>query len=90
MDAALAADDTSNMMAELELENDEGQADRLYSICFFGKDWVVPEVQFFEAASDQDASDLAGSMKPWMRREVWERHRLVRVLPPTLVNGSRP
>ena len=67
----------------------ETAADQVYSVCFFGRDWIAPEVQFLEAACDKDASALAGSMRPWMTREVWQRHRLVRVLPPTLTNGSR-
>jgi hypothetical protein len=59
----------------------DGEA-RLYSLCFFDRDWVVPEVQFFEAQDDQGALAYARSMRPWMMREIWERHRLVRVLPP--------
>jgi hypothetical protein len=77
------------MMVEAEPERGQTQIDQVYSVCFFGKGWPVPEVQFLEAATDKDASALAGSMKPWMTREVWQRHRLVRVLPPTLINGSR-
>lgn len=71
-------------------KSDRGQAEteQIYSVCFFGRGWIVPEVQFVEAASDQDASVLAGSMRPWMTREVWQRHRLVQVLPPTLTNAQ--
>jgi hypothetical protein len=72
-------------------KSDRGQAEteQIYSVCFFGRGWIVPEVQFVEAASDQDASVLAGSMRPWMTREVWQRHRLVQVLPPTLTNAQQ-
>jgi hypothetical protein len=58
------------------------EAGTLYSVCFFDRDWIVPEVQFLEAESDQDALMFARSMRPGMTREVWDRHRLVRVLPP--------
>lgn len=57
-------------------------SDRLYSLCFFERGWVVPHVELLEAPSDQDALDRARSIKPWMTREIWDRHRLVRVLPP--------
>jgi hypothetical protein len=56
---------------------------RLYSLCFFDRGWIVPQVQFVDADSDEDALILARSMKPWMTREIWDRHRLVRVLPPS-------
>jgi hypothetical protein len=59
-------------------------AGRLYSLCFFERGWVVPKVEFLEAETDQDALLQASSMKPWMIREVWERHRLVRVLLPSM------
>jgi len=32
--------------------------------------------------ADEDALDRASYIKPWMTREVWDRHRLVSVLPP--------
>ena len=56
--------------------------ERLYSLCFFETDWIVPQVQFLEADSDDEALVQARSMRPWMTREVWDQHRLVRVLPP--------
>ena len=55
---------------------------RLYSLCFFDRGWVVPEVQFVEAGDDEDALAMASSLRPWMTRELWDKHRLVRVLPP--------
>ena len=70
-------------------ERGQAETEQVYSVCFFGRGWIVPEVQFVEAANDQDASVLAGSMRPWMTREVWQRHRLVQVLPPTLTNAQQ-
>ena len=55
---------------------------RLYSLCLLDRDWVVPEVQLFEAEDDHEALAVASSMRPLLTRELWERHRLVRVLPP--------
>lgn len=56
---------------------------RLYSLCCFDRGWIVPEVQLFEAEDDQGALAMARSIRPWMTREIWDRHRLVRVLPPS-------
>jgi hypothetical protein len=61
-------------------------SDRLYSIIFFARGQIVPGNEFLEAASDEDALDRASRIRPWMTREVWDRHRLVRVLPP---NGHK-
>jgi hypothetical protein len=61
---------------------EEAEASTLYSVCFFERDWIVPEVQFLEAENDSDALVFARSMRPGMTREIWDRHRLVRVLPP--------
>jgi hypothetical protein len=62
---------------------EEVEASTLYSVCFFDRDWIVPEVQFLEAENDRDALVFARSMRPRMTREIWDRHRLVRVLPPS-------
>ena len=62
---------------------EEAETSTLYSVCFFERDWIVPEVQFLEAENDSDALAFAKSMRPGMRREIWDRHRLVRVLPPS-------
>jgi len=67
----------------MEAGRQRTSAGHVYSLCCFGRDWVVPVVQFLDAESDRDALDLAGSINPWLRREVWDRHRLVSVLPPT-------
>lgn len=70
------------MAAESELQASE--TGRLYSVCIYSRGAIVPQVQFLEAANDEAALTIASSMKPWMTREVWERHRLVRTLKPTL------
>ena len=72
-----------------EPSNPLAETDRLYSVCFYGRGWIVPEMQFLEAATDDEADALAGSMRPWMTREIWDRHRLVRVLPPTISDTHR-
>ena len=58
------------------------EAGRLYSICCFDRGRNDSQVQFLEAEDDEDALALAKSVSPWMTRELWDRHRLVRVLPP--------
>ena len=65
------------------------KSDRLYSVCFYGRGWIVPEMQFVEAATDNEASALVDTLRPWMTREIWDRHRLVRVLPPTISGAHR-
>jgi hypothetical protein len=65
------------------------EPERVYSVYFYGRGRVVPEMQFLEAASDDEAYVRAGSMKPWMTREIWDRHRQVRVLPPSIRAADR-
>ena len=72
------------VMMVADAKTDLAEANKLYSVCFCGRGWIVPETQFLEAATDDEAYSIAGSMKPWMTRELWDRHRLVRVLPPTI------
>ena len=69
-------------MTAPEPSPEEAEASTLYSVCFFDRNWIVPEVQFLEAENDRDALAFAKSMRPRMTREIWDRHRLVRVLPP--------
>jgi len=57
-------------------------SERLYSLFFFDRGQIIPGNEFLEAANDEDALDRASYIKPWMTREVWDRHRLVSVLPP--------
>ena len=52
---------------------EEAEASTLYSVCFFERDWIVPEVQFLEAENDSDALVFARSMRPGMTREIWDR-----------------
>lgn len=63
-------------------DTSDAAAWRLYSLCFLERGDSVADVQFLEAENDQNALELASSIKPWMTREIWDRHRLVRVLPP--------
>lgn len=71
-------------MTSEEPEREPAKAGRLYSICALDRGWVVPQVQFLEADDDREALLLANSIKPWMEREIWHRHRLVAVLPPAI------
>jgi hypothetical protein len=64
----------------MRVQTQEAEARPVYSVCVFKPGWVVPEVQFLEAGTDQEALDLAGSISPFMMREIWDGHRLVRVL----------
>ena len=50
---------------------------RVYTLCYFGRDYVVPEVELIDAATDDEAIEAARHSHPFMRREVWDRHRLV-------------
>lgn len=54
---------------------------RVYSICSFGPQMVVPDVELIDAESDEDAITLARSRRFGMRREIWDRHRLVATVP---------
>ena len=74
----------SALVIALEPGQAQGGGGRLYSLCFFDRGWTVPQIEFLEADSDQVALSLATAMKPWMTREIWDRHRLVHVLPPTV------
>ena len=56
---------------------------RVYSVCFFEAGWIDPQVQLLEAGDDEDALAIARPIRPWLTREIWDRHRLVRVLPPS-------
>lgn len=62
----------------------EAETERVYSLCFFDRQRVAHGDEFLEARDDVDALNLALSIRPWMTREVWDRHRLVEVLPPNL------
>ena len=56
---------------------------RLYTVCVFDEELVVPWVELLDARNDQEAVALARSIQPSKRREIWDRHRLVAELPQT-------
>ena len=53
------------------------------TLCIFGTGFVVPQVQLIEACSGAEAIDQARGTRQFTRREVWDRHRLVAVMPPS-------
>jgi hypothetical protein len=55
---------------------------RIYTLCFFERRAVVPEVVLIDAADDDDALAEASSRRAFTTREVWDRHRLVGVIEP--------
>ena len=55
---------------------------RVYSLCFFHGDLVVPAVELIDAETDEEAMALARRRQFSTRRELWDRHRLVAELPP--------
>ena len=55
---------------------------RVYSLCSFDSDLVVPNVELIDADSDEEALALARLRRFAMRRELWDRHRLVARIPP--------
>jgi len=55
----------------------------VYSLCFFRPGDIVPDVRLIEAASDDEAVESARENLLFTTREVWERHRLVAVIPPS-------
>jgi hypothetical protein len=56
---------------------------RIYRLCLFEPGAVVPRVQLLSAPSDEEAVALAVDIDPVAEREVWDRHRLVAMLPAT-------
>ena len=53
----------------------------VYSVCFFESGLIVPRVSLLEAASDDEAVSAAYAMNRFSMRELWDRHRLVAVIP---------
>ena len=53
----------------------------LYSACFFQSGCVVPDVKLIEATTDAEAVELALERRMFAVCEVWDRHRLVAVIP---------
>ena len=58
---------------------------QVYTVCLFGRNFVVPEVQILEAPSDESAIAEARTRNVFSSREVWKGHRLLAVIPP---NGN--
>lgn len=56
-------------------------ATRVYSVCLFGQHFIVPWVKLLDAASDEEAISEVRSMNRFTKRELWDRHRLVAVIP---------
>ena len=65
----------------IPVADEVAQDARTYTLCFFGAGFVVPQVQLIEACSDAEAIDHARSTRQFTRREIWDRHRLVAVMP---------
>ena len=61
---------------------DDRRLQRIYSLCSFDPDLVVPQVELIDAETDEEAVGLARRRKFTMRRELWDRRRLVASLPP--------
>jgi hypothetical protein len=55
---------------------------RIYSVCFFRDGFLVPDVKLIDASSDEEAIESARMNRSFTTREVWDRHRLVAVIPP--------
>lgn len=74
-------------MTRYDVSNPEQQANgaRVYSICSFGSGSAAPAVRLIEAGSDAEAVELARLTCVFATREVWDRHRLVAVIPSTLL-----
>jgi hypothetical protein len=58
-----------------------GDGDRVYTACFFDHDAIVPRVQLLAAATDDDAIAQVRRSHRFKTRELWDRHRLVAVIP---------
>ena len=53
---------------------------RIYTLCVFEPNSVVPQVALIDAADDEDALAEARIRRAFTTREVWDRHRLVGVI----------
>ena len=60
---------------------DDPPSQHIYSVCFFAGGLVVPDVELVEAGNDDEAVDFARAKRLFTMREVWDRHRLVAVIP---------
>jgi hypothetical protein len=57
--------------------SDLDQTLRVYCICCFERGAVVPQVKLVDAASDEQAVQIAQTIRPGAEWEVWDQHRLV-------------
>jgi len=64
------------------LFDDLAPSPQVYSLCFFERDALVPEVILVDAVSDDEALLEARDRRTFTTREVWQGHRLVAVIPP--------
>lgn len=55
---------------------------RIYTLCFFEAQSIVPKVVLIDASDDAEALAEAGTRLGFTTREVWDRHRLVGVIEP--------
>jgi hypothetical protein len=70
-------------MQALLLRETEPTSDqvRVYSLCLFNTGEVVPTVALIDAATDAEAIAIGSASQQFKRREIWDRHRLVAVIP---------
>lgn len=61
----------------------QGVTSHVYSVCYFGLGFMVPDVTLIDASSDLEAVELARVSRSFTTREVWDRHRLVALIPPS-------
>ena len=63
-----------------DIATDAAPQSRVYTLCFFEPQSVVPQVVLIDAIDDAEALAEARSRRAFMMREVWDRHRLVGVI----------
>ena len=63
-------------------------AHRVYTLCSFDGGLIVPKVQLIDAATDDEAVARARGTNMWNLRELWDRHRLVAVIPPRSLEAA--
>ena len=67
------------LLSDVEPERDQL---RVYSLCLFTPGGISPTVQLIDATTDAEAIAVARGNQQFKRREVWDHHRLVAVIPP--------
>jgi hypothetical protein len=65
-----------------DIANHAAAQSRIYTLCFFEAQSVVPQVILIDALGDAEALAEAGARRGFTTREVWDRHRLVGVIQP--------